>query len=548
MLIVFGPVLALGVFTVLLALFASLFGFYRYEMYAVAAVGGALVMLLAVVLLYRQTDERRASDTALENVRAQVGDIVESAMDAIISVDESQRIVLYNPAAEKVFGWPSAAVLGQPLDRLLPERLRPGHRAHVEQFGRIGVTSRRMGDRTVLVGLRASGEEFPIEASISQHIEGGRKLFTVILRDVTERAHSVELLARSEARLRGILDSAMDAIVTVDENQNIVLFNAAAESVFGCPREEAIGAPLARFIPERLHAAHAEHIRRFGESAARPRRMGAQRIVTGLRQSGEEFPIDASISQITENGRRFYTVILRDVTERVSGEEALRKSKEDLRELALAAQTVREQEKSRIARELHDELAQALTALKMDVSWIRERLPERDGPVSGKLVDIETLLNSTVAATRRISSDLRPLMLDDLGLAPAAEWLVQKFAERTGISCELAIGEADLELEDPHASAVFRILQESLTNAARHAQASRVEVTIGRSGGAVALTVRDNGRGFSPEQPRKPGSYGLMGLRERAYLLGGEVSIASEPGRGTTIQVRIPVPSRTVQS
>jgi PAS domain S-box-containing protein len=349
--------------------------------------------------------------------------------------------------------------------------------------------------------------------------------------------------------LRGILDSAMDGIITVDGNQRVVFYNDSAEAMFGWPREEAIGAPLSMFIPERFRGAHMSHVELFGATGTTSRRMGGSlRVVMGLRRNREEFPIDASISQITENGRRFYTVILRDVTERVSGEEALRKSKEDLRELALAAQTVREQEKSRIARELHDELAQALTALKMDVSWIRERLPERDGPVSGKLVDIETLLNSTVAATRRISSDLRPLMLDDLGLAPAAEWLVQKFAERTGISCELAIGEADLELEDPHASAVFRILQESLTNAARHAQASRVEVTIGRSDGAVALTVRDNGRGFSPEQPRKPGSYGLMGLRERAYLLGGEVSIASEPGRGTTIQVRIPVPSRTVQS
>jgi signal transduction histidine kinase len=170
-----------------------------------------------------------------------------------------------------------------------------------------------------------------------------------------------------------------------------------------------------------------------------------------------------------------------------------------------------------------------------------------DARVSGKLADIEVLLNSTVAATRRISSDLRPLMLDDLGLVPAVEWLVQKFTERTGIHCELDIGVPDLELEDPHASAVFRILQESLTNTARHAQASLVEVSIDRRDGMLALAVRDNGRGFSPDQ-RKPGSFGLMGLRERAYLLRGEVNIASEPGHGTTIEVRIPLDSRTVQS
>jgi PAS domain S-box-containing protein len=418
LLFIFGPILALGVFTVLLALVASLFGFYRHEMYAVAVVAGALVMLLAVVLFYRQSDERRASDAALQNAQAQVGDIVDSAMDAIVSVDESQRIVLYNATAEKLFRRPRAAVLGQPLHILIPERFRAAHHGHVERFGRTGVTSRRMGEPRVLYGLRADGEEFPIEASISQHREGERKVFTVILRDVTERVRT---------------------------------------------------------------------------------------------------------------------------------EEALRRSKEELRELALAAHTVREQEKSRIARELHDELAQSLTALKMDVAWLRGHLPAGDASVSGKLGEIEALLDGTVAATRRISSDLRPLMLDDLGLVPAVEWLVQKFTERNGIPCELDIGAPDLELHEPHASAVFRILQESLTNAARHARASRVEVSIGLGDGAVALRVRDDGRGFSPEDPRKPGSFGLMGLRERAYLLGGDVSIASEPGRGTTVEVRIPLESRTVR-
>ena len=418
LLIIFGPMLAVGAVTVLLALVAGIFGFHRYEMYLVATVLGASVMLLAVIIFYRQAAERRASDAALRSAQAQVGDLVDSAMDAIISVDESQRIVLFNAAAEKVFLWPRTAMLGQPLDRLLPERFRAAHGGHIERFGRTGATSRRMGDPRVLHGLRANGEEFPIEASISQHREGDKKLFTVILRDVTER---------------------------------------------------------------------------------------------------------------------------------VRAEEALRKSKEELRELALASDLVREQEKSRIARELHDELAQSLTALKMDVTWLRGHVPAGDKSVSGKLDDIEGLLDGTVAATRRISADLRPLMLDDLGLVPAVEWLVQKFVERNAIPCELDIGAPDLELHDPHASAVFRILQESLTNAARHARASRVEVSIDLRDGAVALRVRDDGRGFSPDDPRKPGSFGLMGLRERAYLLGGEVNIASEPGRGTTIEVRIPLESRTVQ-
>jgi PAS domain S-box-containing protein len=544
LLTIFGPVLALGVFAAVLALLAGLFGWYTHEMLLTSGGLGFAVAVLLSFLIYRQRGERRASALALQNVEARVRGIVDSAMDAIVAVDEAQRIVLFNAAAERTFRWPQAAVLGQPLDMLIPERLRAGHGRHIERFAATGVTSRRMGDRTVLVGLRSTGEEFPIEASISQHVENGKKTFTVILRDVTRRAIAEEQLARSEGRLRSILDSAMDAIITVDEAQHIVLFNRAAEQVFGCPREQAIGAPLAWFIPERFRAGHQEHIRRFGEAGTSSRRMGALRIVTGLRRNGEEFPIDASISQITETGARFYTVILRDVTERVRAENALKRSREELRELAQAANSVREQEKSRIARELHDELAQALTALKMDVNWVTDRLgPVRDEALEEKLAAMQAMLDDTVAATRRISADLRPLMLDDLGLVPAVEWLVQGFSERSGILCDLRISEDDLELGEPYASAVFRILQESLTNVAKHAQASRVEMSVARRDGAVTLTVQDNGRGFDPEDPRKPNSFGLMGLRERAYALGGTVEIRSRRGQGTKIDVRIPVPA-----
>ncbi|MBC8022159.1 MAG: PAS domain-containing sensor histidine kinase [Burkholderiales bacterium] len=348
------------------------------------------------------------------------------------------------------------------------------------------------------------------------------------------------MLQDVQARIGSIVESAMDAIITVDDRQHIVLFNAAAERVFGCPRAEAIGAPLTGFIPERFRSGHAEHIHRFRETGTSSRRMGEQRIVLGLRRNGEEFPIDASISQIKEQGLHFYTVILRDVTERVRAENDLRSSREEIKELALAASNIREQEKRRIARELHDELGQALTALKIDVGWMRQNLPSTVPEVADKLNEMQMLLDGTVAATRRISADLRPLVLDDLGLGAAAEWLVQSFTSRTGIACELAMSRG-LELGEPYATAVFRVLQESLTNIAKHAEATHVEVSLGREGPDIVLAVHDNGRGFTTGAPRKPGSFGLLGLRERAALLGGEVSIESAPGRGTHIELRITV-------
>ena len=393
----------------------------------------------------------------------------------------------------------------------------------------------------MLTGLRANGEEFPLEASISQHHEGEALRLTVIVRDVSSRLHAEALAARSEARLRGILDSAMDAIITVDDGQRIVLFNAAAEAMFGCPRSEALGAPLAWFIPERFRSVHATHVRRFGETGAASRRMGAQRIVTGLRRNGQEFPIDASISQLEEPGGKFYTVILRDVSERVVAEEALRRSQAELRELGAAAHAAREQEKTRIARELHDELAQSLTALQMDVAWLKEREADSHPAATARLAKMEGLLGQMVAATRRIAGDLRPLMLDDLGLVPAVEWLAETFTERSGVACDLAVNRRELELPDAQATAVFRIVQESLANVAKHAAASRVEVAIEHTGAELALRIRDDGSGFSIKDPRKPNSYGLIGLRERASLLGGHASIISAPGQGTRIEVRLPV-------
>jgi PAS domain S-box-containing protein len=383
--------------------------------------------------------------------------------------------------------------------------------------------------------MRANGSEFPLDASISQLDTPHGKLFTVVLRDTTQQQQAQESHARLAARLAGMLDSAMDGIITVDEWHRIVLYNRAAEKIFGWPSAQALGQPLGMLLPERFRAGHDAHIKHFAHTGVTSRRMGDGTVIYGLRANGEEFPMDASISQLATADGKLLTVILRDVSERV-------RAQEERSAFAAAANAIREEEKTRVARELHDELAQSLTAIKMDANWVRDKLEADPQEARRKLEQVLVLVDSAVASTRRIAADLRPLLLDDLGLGPAVEWLAGSFTQRHGVPCKLSV-DGELELAEPYATAVFRIVQESLANVAKHAGASQVSVEVECAGDGIVLAVRDDGRGFDTAAPRRPTSLGLMGLRERAQLLGGTIAIDSAPGAGTRIEVRIPVPS-----
>jgi two-component system sensor kinase len=348
-------------------------------------------------------------------------------------------------------------------------------------------------------------------------------------------------LVEAGQRLSGIIHSAMDAIITIDEEQRIVLFNEAAEEIFGCPAGEAVGSALDRFIPERFRAVHRRHVEEFGRTGTTARRMGTRLELFGLRANGEEFPIDASISQIAVDGKKFFTVILRDVSRRQRAEAALVRSYAELRELSATMNEVREAERTRIARELHDELAQWLTALRMDVAWLASRLPREQAPLLERTEKMKSVVDTTVGAVRRIAADLRPVMLDDLGLVPAIEGLLHDLSQRTGIVVSLEPDHGSLAPGEPVATAVYRIVQEALTNVARHAEATEVQVTMNREGEMLVVRVRDNGKGFDMALTAQRKSYGLLGIRERAYTLGGSARVARAAGGGTLVEIEIPM-------
>lgn len=356
-----------------------------------------------------------------------------------------------------------------------------------------------------------------------------------------DRLDAERVLADNEAQTSAIIESAMDAILTVDDTQRVVVFNQAAAAMFGCPAAEAIGAPLERFIPPRLRASHQGHMRAFGEGGVTSRSMGKPGQVTALRANGEEFPVEAAISHAAVRGRRLFTVILRDVTERQRAQDAIERSHQELRELSRAANAAIEAERKRFAREMHDELGQLVTVARMDLEALRSGFLPDQVDLQTRALRVRTALDEVIAATRRIAADLRPTLLDDLGLAAALEWLAQSFSERTQMDVKLAADENLADVPEPVASALYRVAQESLTNIARHAKASRALVRLEQVDGSVLLTVRDNGCGINAVDLAKRGSFGVRGMRERVGLLGGEFSVARLPEGGTELRVRAPI-------
>lgn len=230
-----------------------------------------------------------------------------------------------------------------------------------------------------------------------------------------------------------------------------------------------------------------------------------------------------------------------DIQDRKRAEDALRRSVDQLRALAGRLQTVREEERARVARQIHDELGQALTGIKLEsVALIRE-LPGDAKHQSSRAASIAKLADETIHVVRRISTELRPGILDDLGLVAAVEWASQEFEARTGTRCRLELPKHEIVIDPQLATALFRILQETLTNIARHADATQVNVRLAQEGDSFVLNVHDNGKGISDDQLTAGSSLGILGMRERAILLGGQLSIRGAPGDGTTVTVRVPV-------
>lgn len=513
--------------------------------------GGSLISLLLFGLttaLFRSGEQsvalaREAAASAGEKEQ-RFSVIFHSAMDAIITIDEEQNILHFNPAAERIFGCPAAEALGSPLDRFMPERFRGAHRLHVDRFGTTGVSDRQMGKQRALYGLRANGDEFPLEASISQATVSGKRLFTVILHDITARVRTETALRTSEQRFRALVEGSPDAIY-IQKDETIVFVNQSMLTLFGATNaDQLIGKPVISLFHADSHQSVRDTLHSI--AAGTPNLPLTERKI--IRLNGEIRHARIATSVIDDSGAPAIQEIMRDTTERYLTMAELERSHAELRRLGMALETAQEEERKRIARELHDDLGQTLTVLKMDVSSLRAKLSvDSASAVAQKQLhdDIERmdgLLNHTVQSVRRISADLRPLLLDDLGLATALEALVKQVTQRSQhIRCHFNLNADRLMVDQRVATPLYRIAQEALNNMVKHSGATEATLSLYRdAANDLIMEFSDNGKGIAPADRRKIASFGLIGMRERVIAIGGELIIEGEHGVGTKIRVRIP--------
>jgi PAS domain S-box-containing protein len=486
----------------------------------------------AMAIVSDITDRKRVEE-ALRQSQDRLAGIAASAMDAIIAIDDAQQIVLFNSSAEKMFGCPAQDAMGSPIERFIPQRFRAGHGAHIRRFGETGVTNRAMGALNALWALRSNGQEFPIEASISHVEDGGKKLFTVIIRDITDRKLAEEALRESEARFRLVADTAPALIWMSGTDKLCTFFNKGWLDFTGRSLESELGNGWAEGVhPEDLQRCLETYTRAFD---AHEKFTMEYRL---RRYDGEyRWVLDIGVPRFNEDGLfAGYIGSGVDVTDRRRAEEALSTVNSRLIE-------AQERERARIARELHDDIGQRLALLTVELGRLEQSSPDLPPEVSSRVGALQEQVSGVASDVQSLSHELHSSKLELLGIMRAMRGFCREFSEKRNVEVVFAHDDIRCEVPQEIALCLFRVLQEALQNAAKHSGVRHFHVDLRETSDKIQLIVRDSGSGFDYQEALKTRGLGLTSMAERVKLVRGRLSIDSQPQRGTIVRVSVPLSS-----
>ncbi|MET3107033.1 PAS domain S-box-containing protein [Oxalobacteraceae bacterium GrIS 1.18] len=490
--------------------------------------------------LLHAKQELQKSNQTLVKVRKQLTAFIRHAPVSMAMLDMNLSYLACSNSWLKTFGREQQDLTGQHFYEIHPDISAEWKRLH--RLGLDGAVLHNNEDKWE----RANGSVTWFRWSLQPWLDENGSIGGIIIvaDDITNQKDQEAKIFEDEQRLHAIFDTAMDAILTTDEDHCITLFNPAAARMFGVPVDKALGQSVEMFIPARYRDMHRLQVENYGLTGTSARAMGNDGPVIGMRANGEEFPMEASISCIMNQNKKLFTVIIRDRTLKQKADDEIHKYQETLRGLLANQYKIKEEERIRIAREVHDELGSALTGVKANL-LVTMREDELNGrEVDQRLTNACFLIDSAVDTVRRVVTDLRPSVLDQLGIWSALEWLAEQLQVRSRIACSVQIGSEvqQIDLDPDRSIALFRIAQESLTNVVRHAKANKVEIRVHLADGEVIMEVEDNGIGIGVGDMdlSKRKSWGIAGMNERIRHFGGAITI-SDIRHGTLVRVTIPL-------
>lgn len=491
--------------------------------------------------LRRKSEQVELALQSLRDSETRTRLIVDTALDAVVTMDSAGRVLGWNRQAAATFGWSADEAIGRPLsDLIVPPAYREAHTRGLQQYLRTG-EAKLLNRRFESTATHRDGHEFPVELAITAIGTGAHPYFSGFLRDITARKETELALSASEKRFRATFEQAAVGIAHVGPDGHWLRMNQKLCDIVGYTREELLLRTFQDIThPDDLNADLAllnEMLRGAIDTYTMEKRY--------LRKDGSEVWIELTVALVRDDAGTpdYFISVVADIAERKRAEASLNISREELRRLSAHILHIREEEKARIARELHDDFAQQLTALKMAITRVEQKIPNEPQPSIRRdhAHAASELIDRLIDSVREIAADLRPAMLDDLGLGPAIDWLATEFARRYRVRVMCHLDLQSIAFSRSSRIEVFRIVQEALSNVARHSGATEVVLDIARHESNCVVRIADNGRGA--ERGAHPGrqSFGLLGMRERAALLGGDMQIQTSPGAGFALTVTLPL-------